>query len=339
MKNISDYSVEQLLFNVPLYEKINIDILDIESGSRTETMFNYDYKYTYDESIYEEKYPKEFKFIIDFLSSDENIYGYCNKCRRENSLKLTKVKLDDKLLENVLHGQCGDDFDDYDDTRARYELNNKVELLMKNNRYFTKTVCCSHDNSHKLLFIYKLDFISTKNDEKILTLEKIGQDPSNVELYSKKLNRKYDKYNNYKGIKTDLNKAIISFSNNFGVGGFLYLRRVLEKVVDYKYNEVKENLEEDKQKKFEEKMTKFSEKLDILKDELPNHLTENKYIYSILSAGVHSLTEEQCMEYFPVVEKSTYIIIDGLLELQKRRKLHSDIENNLNKINSKIKME
>ncbi|SDP72982.1 hypothetical protein [Clostridium gasigenes] len=335
MENISKYDINGLLFKMPLYEKLNIGITKIQKIGRSETRFENFMEY--EEEIYEEKYPKDFDEIIDFLLYEDDIYGYCNKCKKENSLKSVKINVDERLLERTLHGQYGDDFDDYDDYRAMFKLNDRIDILLKKHEYFTKSVNCSHKGNHKQIFIYKLELQYGENEEKKLILQKIGQDPSNIEFHNHNIRDKYSKYKNYKNIKSDLNKAVISYENNFAVGGFLYLRRVLEKIVDYKYEEVKCNINVDNQARYEEKKVKFIEKIDILKAELPEHLTENTYIYSILSAGVHSLTEEECSEYFSVVEKSVYFILDELLQLQKRNKLNKKIQKDLNIINSKIK--
>lgn len=335
MESISKYDINGLLFNMPLYEKLNIDITKIQKISRSEIRFeNFG---EYEEEIYEEKYPKDLDKLIDFILYEDNIYGYCNKCRRMNALKPIKVNVDERLLERTLYGQYGDDFDNYDDSIALFKLNDRIDILVKKYNYFTKSINCLYDNNHKQKFIYKLDIEYGKNKEVKLILQKIGQDPSNIEFHNHNIRDKYSKYKNYKNIKSDLSKAVISYENNFAVGGFLYLRRVLEKVVDYKYEEVKSNINCDKQAKYEEKGVKFKEKIDILKDELPEHLTKNKHIYSILSAGVHSLTEEECLEYFPIVEKSIHFILDELLERQKRNILNKEIEKDLNIINSKIK--
>lgn len=335
MESISRYNIKGLLFDMPLYEKLSINITDIVKENSTEIMYVEDS--SYEVSVYEEKYPKEFSGFIDFLVYEGNLYGYCHKCKRENSLKVVKIDINEGLLQKGLNGMYGDDFDDYDDEIAKVRLNERIEILLKNNKYFTKSVNCTHNSNHKQIFIYKLEIQEEINKEVKLILQKIGQDPSNIEFFNYNVINKYSEYKNYKNIKSDLNKAVISYENNFSVGGFIYLRRVLEKIVDYKYDEVKEDLKNDERVKYENKKTKFKEKIDILKNKLPKHLIENKCIYNILSAGVHSLTEEECLKYFPVVRNSVYLILDESLEIQKRNKLNDEIKKQLNSINSETK--
>ena len=340
MESISRYNIKGLLFDMPLYEKLSINITDIVKENSTEIRYeNFigDKDLSYEVPVYEEKYPKEFSDFIDFLVYEDNLYGYCHKCKRENSLKVVKINIDERLLQKGLNGTYGDDVDDYDEDLAKIKLNERIEILLKKHEYFTKSVNCLHDSNHKQKFIYKLEIQKETNKEAKLILQKIGQDPSNVEFFNYNIRNKYSAYKNYKNIESDLNKAVISYENNFSVGGFIYLRRVLEKIVDYKYDEVKEHLKNDEKVKYENKKTKFKEKIDILKNELPQHLIENKCIYNILSAGVHSLTEEECLKYFPVVKNSVYLILDELLEIQKRNKLNDEIKKQLNSIHSETK--
>lgn len=328
--NISKYDEKKLLLDIPLYKKIKINITDIQRGSTKEAQYENGEVYYLD--VYEEKYPDEFDKLIKFLIYDTPIYAYCDKCKKENSLKPLKIELDKQLLNTTLHGQYVDDFDEYDDNIAKCRLRDRIEFLIREHKYFTKKLICSHNESHELLFIYKLDLV-----EDYLILQKIGQSPSSLELYNKNLDKKYSKYKNYEIIKSDLNKALISYDNDFSVGGFLYLRRVLEKIIQYKYENVKENLNNQEQESFELNNIKFSDKINILNKYLPKYLTENKCIYSILSKGIHSLTEVECKEYFSIVEKSIYIIIEELIELQEKNNLKKAIEKDLNKINSKIR--
>lgn len=324
MKKISDYKDKYLLFNLPLYEKVTINITEIEKVSRDEYIDEYDTI-----PIYEEKYPKEFERLIEFLEYERVAYTYCNKCNKENTLNISKVNIDEKLNCNILYCISEDEFDDYNERASIYELKERINLLIKENKIFTKKAYCSYDNNHKFIFIYKLEL---DNDGKNLILQKIGQTPADFELHNKDIQNKYSKYKDYKKIKDDLNKALISHNSSFFVGGFLYLRRVLEKIITLKYESVKEKLSEENKKEFEGKCMKG--KIDILKDYLPTYLTKNTCLYNVLSEGVHTLSEEKCEEYFETVEKSIYIIIEDLLKIQEENEEKIKKEKDLNRINS-----
>jgi len=60
----------------------------------------------------------------------------------------------------------------------------------------------------------------------------------------------------------------------------------------------------------------------LLKAELPEFLVENRKLYGILSKGIHSLTEEECLEYFDVVKAGIELILDEKVDhLKKQRKI------------------
>jgi len=55
---------------------------------------------------------------------------------------------------------------------------------------------------------------------------------------------------------------------------------------------------------------------------LPSFLVENRGLYSILSKGIHSLSEEECLRYFDTVRVGIELILDEKHEqLEKRKKL------------------
>lgn len=335
MESISKYNVKGLLFDMPLYERVSINIKDIEKDSRTEVI--YENFMELNVSVYEEKYPKEFSDFIDFLSYEDNLYGYCHKCKRENSLKLDKINVDEILLRKELNGTYDDDFDDYDEDLAKIKLNERIDILLKKHKYFIKSVRCLHDSNHKQKFIYKLEVQEKTNTEAELILQKIGQDPSFLELNFYEYDNKYKKLEFYGQIKEDLKKSIRSYYEGLGIGAFIYLRRVLEKIIKYKFNEVNEELEKDEVERFKKKNKPFYEKVKILKEYLPEYLTKNPQIYAILSEGVHKLSEEEVNKYFETIKKCIYIILDDFLHEQEEQKLRKNISDSLSNINTKIK--
>ena len=74
---------------------------------------------------------------------------------------------------------------------------------------------------------------------------------------------------------------------------------------------VKEGWNED-----EFKTKRMNEKIMFLKGHLPEFMVSNSKIYSILSVGIHELTEDKCLEVFDILLKSIFFILDE--EKQKR---------------------
>ena len=54
----------------------------------------------------------------------------------------------------------------------------------------------------------------------------------------------------------------------------------------------------------------MAEKVTFLKGHLPSFLVKNSKIYSILSVGLHELTEEECLAFFSVLRQSTVVILE-----------------------------
>lgn len=169
---------------------------------------------------------------------------------------------------------------------------------------FVISLGCSRNRSHELFFLFQADGQS---------IQKIGQLPSiaslnlfDVKKYSKVLEKKYFK---------ELTKSIGLASHGVGVGSFVYLRRIFEFLIEEARGNV-ENVEDWDDSAY--KTARMAEKIEMLKTELPDFLVENKSMYSILSKGIHELSENECLAAFPVVKLGIEVILDDKLERMRR---------------------
>jgi hypothetical protein len=151
---------------------------------------------------------------------------------------------------------------------------------------------------------------------------KIGEYPSKRDRYAKE-HSKYIKELG-KEFTDDLRTAILLYNSDIGVGAFVYLRRVFEKVISdtaSKKNETDNNWSLDDWKK-----KSIEEKIKELDNELPKFLVDNQNLYQLLSLGVHELSDEVCLKYFDVVRESIEHILDNKIiadlnnEREKRNK-------------------
>ena len=55
---------------------------------------------------------------------------------------------------------------------------------------------------------------------------------------------------------------------------------------------------------------RMDEKVAALKGELPDVAVENSGVFSILSLGLHELTEEQCIKHFPVIKAVLFQMLE-----------------------------
>ena len=190
-----------------------------------------------------------------------------------------------------------------------------LKNLLLEKGIIVRTFYCPREpdnTSHNHVFIFKLI-----GDN----IVKIGQSPSIADLARIKI-EKYRKFNNE--IYQELNLATGLASHGIGVGSFVYLRRIIEKhIVQPKLDELEPN-----------KRTglDFKRKIQLVKDNLPTFLTENTKVYSVLSKGIHELTEDECKTYFPILRTSIEIILDEQIENQEKEKKKSEIRKQLGKI-------
>lgn len=153
---------------------------------------------------------------------------------------------------------------------------------------------------------------------------KIGQYPSIATIASAGTKRfKKVLERNYLG---DLNRAIGLFAHGIGAGSFVYLRRIFEHLLIETAQ--KARLGGDELDGFEG--LHMDKKVAALAAYLPSEVAETAEIYSVLSAGIHALTEKQCLALFPVMLASIEYILDGHLAAKKREEHQRDLKRAIN---------
>lgn len=143
-------------------------------------------------------------------------------------------------------------------------------------------------------------------------LIKIGQFPSMADISFGEL-KEIDK-----GLESldrkELGKALGLFAHDAASGAFVYLRRVFERMIKRAHERLAERggLIKD----FD--MKRMDEKIEALKGELPERVVKNRRVFSVLSQGIHELSDEQCKAMFPLVKAVIFQILEQ--EEHKRRK-------------------
>jgi len=149
---------------------------------------------------------------------------------------------------------------------------------------------CAHNNSHYYRSYYLV--LKGSND-----FRKAGQFPSVADFQIPQA----EKYRKILGDEQyrEFTKGIGIAAHGVGIGSFVYLRRIFENLIEEAHELAS------KDTGFDEglyKNARMDEKIEILKDHLPEFLVESKILYSILSKGIHELTEEECLQYFDTVK-------------------------------------
>ena len=155
-----------------------------------------------------------------------------------------------------------------------------------------------------------------------LIIQKVGQYPSladmqmfDVEKYRSVLGK--DSYR-------DLTRAIGLNASGIGCGSFLYLRRILERLVEAAHQQEKTKADWDEEA-YEK--SRFNERIQLVEKAghviIPDILKDVKdKIYGVLSKGVHESSDDECMELFPYMQ---FVIEQILDERIRKRELDQKI--------------
>lgn len=188
--------------------------------------------------------------------------------------------------------------------------------------YFIKLKCRRNASDCLYYFIYH-------DDEKTI---KLGQNPSLADIQLNELDKKYKRVLDKDNLFL-LKRAIGLAAHGTGAGSLVYLRRIFEGLISQSYKRHRNDIplsETDFAKK------RMNEKVECLEDYLPTELTEMKPLYGVLSQGVHELTEEECLSYFPALKLSIELILDRKIEEEARSKHANNVKAQLQAIQSKI---
>lgn len=197
-------------------------------------------------------------------------------------------------------------------------INGKSDLL--------KFQCITCEKSTKA---YLVDY---KINGMVVTFTKSGESPR-LPRSSNKLLLKF-----FKEDMDEYNKAVTCLSHGFGVAAFVYMRRIIEKNI----NKILEMIVEMESKESPllvevsklTKMSPMSDKIAIANKYMPSYLNPNGInpfgkMYSVLSEGVHSESDEECLNKAETLQACLEYIISALANHKR------DTENlvkNLNRI-------
>ena len=251
---------------------------------------------------------------------------FCPSCGKESVFMGSRELPQAFLLSNdIVSPPSVEDLLNYQDVwlsedGRNYHQWNLCEYALSKKTIINRFVC-SRNSDHILEFVLK-----TENE----IFQKIGQWPSIADLQIQDM-KKYQKAlgDNY----SEFSKAIGLSAHGVGIGSFVYLRRIFENLIELARKEAKEGARWDDALFCKSRM---HEKIELLKDHLPSFLVENRIVYSILSVGIHELTEQQCLKYFEAIKLAIEIILDEKIENQLRAEKSSAARKTLSSIKSDI---
>jgi hypothetical protein len=207
--------------------------------------------------------------------------------------------------------------------------NQKLEVMAhhfdRSDRIFSRHFFCSRIHSHLAYFHFRV---------KGGILTKIGQSPSMADLSESEL-RPYRKVLSNEEYK-ELARAVGLVSHGVGVGSFVYLRRIFERLIE------EAHVVAAKEPEWEESAftnSRMDEKIEILKTHLPPFLVEQRKLYSILSKGIHLLSEADCLDAFPVVRTGIELILDKKVAAKQQKDKIEEAKKRIDTLGQKLKQD
>jgi len=179
-------------------------------------------------------------------------------------------------------------------------------------KHFTLALYCTRHSTHIYEFVFAYDGQN---------LIKYGQLPSLEDIAGADI-RKYQKMLP-PGYFGELKRATGLASHGIGIGAFVYLRRIFEKMI-HQHHDI---MIERGNKIVEFATMRMDDRIAELKDVLPSALVENKAAYGILSKGIHELDEATCQRYFPVVRQAIIAILEQDYQQQKQEEQAVNLRN------------
>ena len=242
------FTLEEFIFNTPLYKKIKIEIKD----------------------------SKELTYLFRSYES-RGFDGYNPESKIDTTYSITSDLIDFR-----------------------------TDCFLLRSGFHEIKYCCKRTGLECICSI-----LWNKNSKIII---KFGQLPSLADFHLQEIKQYDDKVILHEKAK-EFTRAIGLAANGIGIGSFVYLRRIFEYLIQEAYLralEAKDISEEDF------RGTRMVEKIGLLSHYLPDFLVANKEIYSVLSLGLHELSEQQCLDYFDPLRVGIEIILDERLEEFKK---------------------
>jgi hypothetical protein len=210
-----------------------------------------------------------------------------------------------------------------DSTWWGYDRANVQSILGERNHIFEYQFNCARNDSHKLILIFRLHNSN---------FMKIGQYPTIADLSIIEI----QKYRKVLGNAryAEFNRAVGLVSHGIGIGAFVYLRRIFENLIEeaHQLHIALTDWGEDSYQ-----ACRMDGKIELLKQSLPDFLVQNKTLYSILSKGLHELSESECLNAFPVTKLGIELILDEKLEKLKREKKIKQASKDIGELAKKLK--
>jgi hypothetical protein len=207
-----------------------------------------------------------------------------------------------------------------------------IDLPLLPNGTFEVIFCCARNESHQIRYVFLILWDQENKESQLAqSIIKIGQHPSFGDLVLPELT-KYSPVLN-KQVLGEFKRGLGLASHDVGIGAFVYLRRVFEYLLEEAHQITKGTIGWDEENY---NKSRTSERIQALREYLPVFLVKNPVIYSLLSKGLHELTEQECLEHFDVLRICIEIILDEKVESKQKAEKHRQAKLALQAVINKV---
>jgi hypothetical protein len=241
--------------------------------------------------------------VLNVLYFDGTYDSYCPKCSRDSTFQCIVPERPPEYTRNLAS------------ERALRQRGVAVDVPAVKEEIYKVIGQCSRIKSHLQSFLFLVEHRIVSN-EVASSIQKIGQHPSYGDLNLPELKK-------YSTVLTpaqlgELKRAVSLASHDVGVGAYVYLRRVFETLVEEAHQLAL--IAETGWDESAYLRSRMSERIELLKHHLPTFLVEHPEMYSLLSKGVHELSEQECLKHFDTLRIGIELILDEKLERQEKQK-------------------
>jgi hypothetical protein len=265
------------------------------------------------------------EIAVMLFPANLTIDTYCADCKRESTFFCQRKGISlntgpNPRLDMLGHGGTPDSMI----SRQCHIMRRAFEAYQRDNSFVNVDYLCVRNQSHKILFVFCLSNNS---------IEKVGQHPSIATLSFNEIKR----YKKLLGdqLFSEYSKCIGLFAHGIGIGSFVYLRRIIENYILKRAYAQAKNQEDWSEEKF--LSARILERIQMVKNFLPKIFYENKIIYSILSKGIHELTEDECKSFFSPLRAIIEMSLDEILAEEEKLKKLNFLNKSISGINDAIK--
>ena len=252
--------VRQIILKTCLYKKLEICWSD----------YNIITQYAYELGMqppigYDVHYSDEMKILMEFMSKEYRIYGKCPNCNKTLSMSVLSYKpLEKDLLTKPAWSYSDNDWEG--ENLTDYKMKELLENICKSHKYIDKYFSCPICQE-----IFRSSFTLLFKDDKLFLI-KIGQYCS-LRDFNENYTNRFVKDLKSKELRKEYEEALITHDEGHSIAAYVYMRRVIEKLILQKFNEKErdKNIDDFKQ-------LHFDEKIQYLKSDLPELLQDKKYM-------------------------------------------------------------